>query len=333
MIRYSNRILKNVTELYEKRRTDAQTENTARRRELASIDPKFSEMEQELSSIFTELIGDIAAGKNGRDAAKEAQDKSLSIQEKRTRLLVSLGYPADYLEIQRVCPICEDTGYVGTNQCECFKAALREEAHKTFNLSIHMPDATFDSFDTNLYSPYPYKGRENEPTPRENAELVKKACRIFVRDFETAKDSILLMGASGLGKTHLSSAAAHALIDAGYDIVYETAGVIFSLMEDMRFGRANEETQFRIDRLTECDLLIIDDLGSEFITPFVRSALFSIINGRLLSGKKMIISTNLSQNDIGQLYDSRILSRILGSFICLELYGKDIRRVLRGERP
>lgn len=330
-MRYSKQIFKNVNEIFEKRRADAMSQYNSRRSEVNAKDKRFIEIERELSQIATELIGAIAAGQDGKTASERARDKSLSLQASRAGLLQSLGYPSDYLEMKRICPLCEDTGYIGTKMCSCYKSSLRDEAHKSFNLAIHMPNATFDTFDISLYSQIPQKGGNS--SPRENAELVLKACRVFVRDFATSPDSILLTGPSGLGKTHLSSAVAHALIDLGYDIVYETAGVIFSLMENMRFGRASEEDEYRVNRVQECDLLIIDDLGSEFVTPFVRSALFSIINGRLMNNKKMMISTNLSQDDLAQMYDSRILSRIFGNFICLELYGKDVRRVLRGEKP
>ncbi|MBQ3378491.1 MAG: ATP-binding protein [Clostridia bacterium] len=325
-IRYSKQIFKNVNDAFEKKRASAEERYIANRAEAAKKDARFSQIEYELSSAASELIGAVASGKDTASAAKEAEKKSLALQKERLDLLSSYGYPSDYLDIKYSCEKCNDAGFIGSRMCSCYADALRAEAHKTFNLSMHMPDTTFESFDTSLYTG---EALSADYTPRENAELVLKACRVFVRDFSKSRQNLLFTGKNGLGKTHLSSAIAHALIDDGFDVVYETAGVIFALMEDVRFGRTSDEALYRTERLSQCDLLIIDDLGSEFTTPFVRAALFSIINGRLMNNKKMIISTNLSPNDISELYDERIYSRIMGSFTVLELYGDDIRHILK----
>ncbi len=330
-IRYSKKVFETVYDDFLKRRTLAESESQRRRAFVNAKSPRFGEIERELASLTAELIGVIASGADAKTAASRISEKSLSLQKERAQLLAGLGLPEDYLEIKRFCPLCKDTGYIGERMCSCYEKALREEAHKTFNLALYMPAASFETFRFDVYSDRSSEGRAI--SPRENAQLILKACKSFVRSFETFDKSLILWGEPGLGKTFLSSAIAHELIDRGYDVVYETAAVIFAAMEDLRFGRASEESQDRLQRVNDCDLLIIDDLGAEYVTPFVRSALFSVLNNRLLNNKKLIISTNLSAEELEQTYDSRIVSRIAGSFVSLELYGKDVRRVLRGEKP
>jgi DNA replication protein DnaC len=153
-----------------------------------------------------------------------------------------------------------------------------------------------------------------------------------VRAFSKSDENILFTGMIRRPPTPPLSPYAPAFRSEGFDVVYETAGAIFTLMEDVRFGRISEEAQYRTDRLSACDLLIIDDLGSEFTTQFVRAALFSVVNSRLMSDKKMIISTNLTPEAIGELYDERVYSRIAGRFTTIELYGDDIRQILKERR-
>ena len=332
-MKYSKKVFEAVNAQFEQKRNDAQSQSLLRRKELNACNPRLLQIENELARITTELLGDIASGKDGESVANRASAKSLSLQKERFEILEHMGYSGDYLSIPFDCENCGDMGFNGINMCECYARALRNEAHKTFNLAIHMPNATFLSFDLSMYSNRHIPSRERDETPRENAEGVLLACRRFVKNFKEPGDSLFITGEPGLGKTHLSSAIAHELIDAGYDIVYETAGTIFSLMEDIRFGRASEDTAARVERVSHCDLLIMDDLGAEFVTPFVRSALFSIVNGRIMNNKKTIISTNLNEEDIENIYDARIISRIFGKYKVLELYGKDVRRVLSGEMP
>ncbi|MBR2743508.1 MAG: ATP-binding protein [Clostridia bacterium] len=327
-IRYSKQIFKNVNDAFEQRRAEAVSRRSAHRAEAAQKNARFAAIERELSQTASGLIGAVASGDNAKAAAEAAREKSLALQKERRALLLEYGYPEDYLDLKYTCEKCKDAGFTGSEMCSCYRRALNEEAHKTFNLSVHMPNATFETFDTSLYTG---ETPPNMPNPRERSELVLNACRKFVHNFGKSGWNLIFTGKNGLGKTHLSSAIAHSLIDEGYDVVYETAGVIFSLMEDMRFGRATEEAEYRTERLNECDLLIIDDLGSEFTTQFVRSALFSIINGRLMNNKSMIISTNLPIEAISELYDERIYSRIAGNFTVLELYGEDIRLALKNK--
>ncbi|MBQ1435503.1 MAG: ATP-binding protein [Clostridia bacterium] len=328
-IRYSKQIFKTVNEAFEQKRAAALRRQTENRAAAAKKDARFTGIERELALTVSELISAVAEGNGAEEKTRAAREKNLSLQSERRALLKKYGLPDDFLDIKYECKKCGDEGFAGAEMCSCYADALKAEAHKTFNLSIHMPDATFETFDTSLYTG---DAPEDDMTPRENAELALKACRRFVRDFSKSDENILLTGKNGLGKTHLSSAIAHALIDEGFDVVYETAGAIFTLMEDVRFGRISEEAQYRTDRLSQCDLLIIDDLGSEFTTQFVRAALFSVVNSRLMSDKKMIISTNLTPEAIGELYDERVYSRIAGRFTTIELYGDDIRQILKERR-
>lgn len=328
-MRYSKRIIAAVNFKFDKLRNDAESELSKRRERLNAQKPRLFEIERELALTTRALLAEVASGGDPQRAAAEGREKSRALFRERGDILMSMGYPEDYLAIKRECDKCDDLGFIGPKMCDCYEKALKDEAHKTFNLAAYMPDAVFDKFDINLYSDKPYKGWEGEPSPRENAEMVLKACKLFVRDFSSSRDNLMLIGKPGTGKTFLSSAVAHALIDEGYDVTYETAGTIFSLLEDIRFGRAGEDDYARADRINESDLLVIDDLGTEFVTPFVKSALFTIVNGRLLTNKKTLINTNCNVDELLALYERRIISRLIGSFRVLELYGKDIRVELR----
>lgn len=325
-MRYSKNIVETVNRNFQRKREDGFNKLSLRKEKLYKEIPRLFEIERLLSLGTMELVKLISEGSDISNTIEIQKNKNLNFQKERAEILFKAGYPIDYLGAKFDCNICNDTGYVGAIMCECYKSELKKEAHKSFNLAALMPDAVFENFKFSYYSDKLENETSGGYSPRQNAKLILKVCKDFCNNFDKVNYNILFSGDTGIGKTFLSSAIAHNLIENGYDVVYETAGTIFTLLEDIRFNKTSDnEIRERADRFLECDLLIIDDLGAEFTTQFVVSALFNLINSRILHNKKMIISTNYSKDDIENVYGIRIFSRLSGDFKTLTLHGKDIR--------
>lgn len=219
------------------------------------------------------------------------------------------------------CPLCEDSGYSGGGWCDCIKEIAKELIADDLSHSMPLHTCRFENFDLNYY---PNKDNEQGLNPRKRAAAVLELAKEFVSNFPLVPKSLLFMGETGLGKTHLSLAIVNAITEKGYSVVYGPAGKLFSAAEKEHFSY-NGETE-KQDALLECDLLVIDDLGTEFLTPFTSSLFYNIINSRILENKPTIISTNLSINDIEKRYSNRIASRFIGNYETRKLIGNDIRQ-------
>lgn len=219
------------------------------------------------------------------------------------------------------CPLCEDSGYSGGGWCDCIKEIAKELIADDLSHSMPLHTCRFENFDLNYY---PNTDNEQGLNPRKRAAAVLELAKEFVSNFPLVPKSLLFMGETGLGKTHLSLAIVNAITEKGYSVVYGPAGKLFSAAEKEHFSY-NGETE-KQDALLECDLLVIDDLGTEFLTPFTSSLFYNIINSRILENKPTIISTNLSINDIEKRYSNRIASRFIGNYETKRLIGDDIRQ-------
>ncbi len=293
-----------------------------RREELYSKIPELSGVEKEISSLSFSLFKKAADGASPEKIAEEIRKKSSSLTKKRDELIKKAGYSEDYLNPPFECPLCKDEGFIENSYCHCFKKKLVEKTLAESNLSS-MQKNTFESFSLSWYSD---QAEDGQLSPRDNMKKILSDCIKFSENFKTTDDNLLFTGPSGLGKTFLSSCIANHLIGQGIDVIYQSSGVIFSLLDRIKFGKnVTEEDNFTLQKILDTDLLILDDLGTEFITEFSVSELFRILNTRALNEKKTIISTNLSLADIKRIYSERIFSRIIGSFVILKFYGKDIR--------
>ena len=219
------------------------------------------------------------------------------------------------------CPVCEDSGYSNGGWCECVKEIAKELIAEDLSHSMPLNTCRFENFDLNYY---PNTDNEQGLNPRKRAAAVLEIAKKFVADFPLVPKSLLFMGETGLGKTHLSLAIVNAITEKGYSVVYGPAGKLFSAAEKEHFSY-NGETE-KQDALTDCDLLVIDDLGTEFLTPFTTSLFYNIINSRILENKPTIISTNLTIAEIEKRYSNRIASRFIGSYETRKLIGDDIRQ-------
>ncbi len=293
-----------------------------RREELYKKIPALSAIEKEISSLSFSLFKKAADGFSPDKAAEEIREKSLSLTKKRDALIKEAGFGDDYLNPPYECPLCKDEGFIDNSYCHCFQKKLLERTLLESNLSS-MQNNTFENFSLNWYSE---EAENGALSPRDNMKKILSDCIKFSENFKTTDDNLLLTGPSGLGKTFLSSCIANHLIKKGIDVVYQSAGVIFSLLDKVKFGKnVSEEENYTLGKILNADLLILDDLGTEFITEFSVSELFRILNTRALNEKKTVISTNLSLADIKRIYSERIFSRIIGNFVILKFYGKDIR--------
>lgn len=297
-----------------------------RRTEIFRREPRLMEIDALLRSTMSQIIaGALQKGKDPKAEIAVIRDNNLALQRERARLLKEAGYPEDALEEQPNCPLCRDTGYRDNKMCRCLQSYYTREQIAELSKMLPMGEETFDTFSFTWYSP-DRNGRSR--SPRETAERNFDVCRDYAYEFGPRSGNLLLFGQPGLGKTFLSACIARVVSESGHSVVYDTATNIFTQFEASKFRRYDDDditSDEDVNRYRNCDLLIIDDLGTEMLTNFVKSTFYQIINGRLLAGRKTIISTNLMAEEIGQRYGAPVLSRIEGEYELLPFIGEDIR--------
>lgn len=284
--------------------------------------PELQELDLMVGATAARLSREAICAKDPEKKIWELRKEIDAIKEKRNLLLADAGLSEDELRPKFFCPLCEDRGYIGTKNCKCYEEELRKARFARSNLGKAAAGQNFENFSFSYYSPVKQPGKAL--SPRANMEGNVDTLKGFAANFDALNNNILLYGGSGLGKTHLSSAVANLLLDAGKTVIYETAGEIFSTFEAEKFSKGGMRPYSTQDYF-DCDLLVVDDLGSEFGTSFVDAALFNIVNTRGLMDKKLIINTNLKEKELDKRYSERTLSRLRGCFSMLEFYGDDIR--------
>ncbi len=318
---YSNQTYLKAAQTLEKRRKRAERIQLARKLEISEKIPDISKYEAQLSATGLAVVKAIGMGENAEEYIAQLSQINLSIQESIKRLLTQNGYPEDYLEIPYTCKKCNDTGFSGGYVCECRKALLKETAMQELASVSASAKCTFENFDVSYY-PLPVD-QNLGVSPQNRMKSVAEYCRCYAEDFDSESESLYLHGATGLGKTHLSLAIANVVTEKGYNVIYDSAQNIFTSLEREKFSYSGNGE--REKELLDCDLLIIDDLGSEFTTSFTTSALYNIINTRINRSKPVIISTNLTETELEDKYTQRVTSRIIGNYVSLLFLGKDIR--------
>ena len=318
---------KEVLRLYEADRKNARKLYEARKEEVYSRIPQIRELDESLTRLSLEAVkgllgtGPSGGGNRGTDEAKRRIGK---IMGEKLLLMEQAGFSENYLSDIYTCQYCQDTGYIDVQKCQCLRQRLIDWHYSTAGLGDTLSEENFQNFEFKYYS------AETDPetglSPLLNIRNVYSYCVDFVMDFGTEFSNLLFYGDAGLGKTFLCNCIARDLLDAGASVLYTTAPRLFKKIEDFRFNRNEQTTLDRQHELVyDTDLLIIDDLGSEFSTVVTDTELFSIINSRLLARRPTVISTNLSLNDFQNAYTNRIVSRIMGSYKMLRLFGDDIR--------
>ena len=314
---YSRENLKKVSELLAARRQEAIAEHQKRQNSFTAICPEIREIEAELAATGTKIMAAAMSHSLTDGLLGEIREENKRLRREKSMLLVSRGFPADWLDIKYTCEKCSDTGYVGIDMCECMKRELTLAGFASSGLANLIDSQSFENFSFEYYS-------GNDLIHITHA---KKSLKNFAETFDGKSGaSYPLLGPTGLGKTHLSLAIAGEVINKGYGVIYGSVQNLFSTIEKEHFGRADEADGTTENMLLDCDLLILDDLGAEFTTNFTTATLNNIVNTRILESKPTIISTNLSVGKLDDRYSRRIASRIIGEYQILSFEGKDIRQ-------
>lgn len=259
-------------------------------------------------------------GSDGRELLEQVRRENLELQQERA-ILAMENFEEGYLDDSPICESCGGSGYVGSNMCECLLELCRQEQKKEVSVLSGSRD-TFNQFRLDYYPERvdPKYGA----SPRTIMERNLKICRGFALTFTPNAGNLLFVGGTGLGKTFLSACIARAVADRGCSVVYESAGHLFAKLEQAKFN-PSEEARREAARFTDCDLLILDDLGTEMPGQFVTAAFYTLLNDRILCGKSMVISTNLNMEEVSRRYSPQIASRLQGNFQGLTFVGEDIR--------
>ncbi len=323
------RVKAKVMQRYNALRQQRNDELLRRKQEIGEEIPEIDEIDREITRIMLKIAREALGTKDEQIIARRmntAKERTDALITRQKALLRDHGYPEDYFEMRPRCEICEDYGYVDADPCICFTEECRKEEIRELSRVLDIEGQNFDSFDSELYSDRVSDG-EQGMSPRDNIEAFMDYFSEYARHFGADSKSLLFYGGTGLGKTFMSSCIAKEVVGRGFSVVYDTAISIFTALEREKFRSISEEERRDLKRYEVCDLLIIDDLGTEMVTDFIRTALYQLINTRMNSGRPMIINTNLSPKEIGTRYSSQIESRIRNTFECFRFFGRDVRQV------
>lgn len=325
---YDGRIMRQALARFEEDKQRRGADFAQRRDRLYAAEPRLREIEQQLRSTMPRLISSaLRRGTDPLPAVRVLRDENLSLQKERAALLTGMGYPADYLEEKPACPLCGDTGYRDGQVCRCLREYYKRAQLSELSRLLDLGGQSFETFSFDWYST---QRGEKKLSPRENMERNYDVCRDYARQFSPRSDNLLLMGQPGLGKTFLSACIARVVSDRGFSVVYDTAEHIFSQMEAEKFRPETSPAACEdVKRYMDCDLLIVDDLGAEMVTSFVQSALYQLVNRRLTAGRKTVVNTNLTPQQLGERYSPQLQSRFEGEYRILPFFGDDIRRLRR----
>ena len=318
---YSADVVKRARARLAQAREDRESENRQHLAEAYRQVPRIRQIDIELRRTMAEAArAAFSQGTDVKAALEQAKITNLSLQEERA-ILAAEHFEEGYLDDSPICDRCGGTGYVGSAMCECLQELCRQEQKKELSL-LSGGKESFSQFRLEYYPDRidPKIG----VSPRAVMERNFRTCRTYAATFSRNSGNLLFIGGTGLGKTFLSACIARSVADRGCSVVYETANHLFAKLERAKFS-GDENAREEVKKYTECDLLIVDDLGTEMPGQFVTAALYSLLNDRLLENKPMVISTNLTVEELGRRYSPQIASRLHGSFNRLTFLGEDIR--------
>ncbi len=321
---YNKENFKRIRAEYETKALRAEEDADARRRELHQAIPELRLLDSRLSSFGLRIMDEVLRGGDSVKNIAKLRAENEAISAERAALLRQNGYPEDYSSPKYECQACRDTGYVGIKMCACMRQRLIEAGMESSGLSALMKKQSFDNFSLDYYR----TDSEVFACMSRNFETIRAYAENFrIEAGSPAPESLLFLGGTGLGKTHLSTAIARTVIERGYDVFYNSAVGMLSDFESRRFGNGLVESEGdNTARYTECELLIIDDLGTEVVNQFTLSCLYHVLNTRLNLQKPTIISTNLTSAELRKYYHDRIISRLMGEYRVIPFLGVDIRK-------
>lgn len=320
-------MIRELSREYENKRDNNQRDKDKRIREVYTKIPEIEMIDEDIRKIGLTMSKSILSNPLGyEEVVNDTRKRIDKLKMQKAYLLTEANIPADYMDVKYTCDKCKDTGYLSNNKrCNCFKQSLVNRAYEMSNLEKVLKVENFQNFNIDLFSNEKYE--DEDLTPKENMTDIVGIAEGFIDSFdENNGRNLLFYGSTGLGKTYLSNCIAKSLLDKQKIVVYQTAFTIMDILERRRFRNdRNKIVEYQYDLLFDADLLIIDDLGTELTNSFTNAEIFNIVNTRLISGKKSLISTNLTPKEISQIYTDRIFSRIFDKFIPLKFYGKDLR--------
>ena len=312
---YSPEVLSRARARLASAKADRESENREHLQQAYAKVPRLREIDIQLRTTMAMAAqAAFTQGADPQELLQEARRQNIQLQQERAEL-AALHFEEGYLDESPVCDRCGGNGYIGSQMCECLRELCRQEQKK----ELPFLGNTRESFDQFRLDYYP-----EENNARRIMEKNFRTCRRYAQEFSEKSPNLLFSGSTGLGKTFLSACIARVVADRGYSVMYETAGQLFAVMEKARFSN-DENARRESEKYTACDLLIIDDLGTELPGQFVTAVLYNLINERLLAAKPCIISTNLNTADFERRYSAQIASRLLGNYIRVPFVGNDIR--------
>ena len=301
-------------------------ERNRREAEVYAAVPEIRRIDAALRGLVGEVLDLAAGGAETAEGLERVRQESLQLCADKAEILVAHGYPADWLDDLVSCPSCRDTGYRADGEmCFCLRRLYEEEKAKELTNALKAGEKSFADFRLDYY----------QGEARQCMETTLNLARAYASGFGPDSGNLLLQGGTGLGKTFLSACIARTVAAKGCSVVYETAQEAFAAFEEQKFSRDAETyaaASEKVKRIMQCELLILDDLGTELTTSFTQSALYYIINSRLTSRRKTVISTNLGDEELAERYLPQIISRLNGEYETLVFMGEDIRAILKEQR-
>jgi len=311
-----------IMRTYDERQATSRALLSAREKEIMQTLPAYAGLHaQIIENSMNYARTSLFSGDTSDTLELRKQNEELS--RKKEALLLAAGYPADYLSPVYTCDRCHDTGMVGEERCHCFKQAVVDLLYAQSNIANIIQEENFNTFSFRYYDDTVIDPK-TKTTARQNMQYICDTCQDFIRNFDTRFNNLLFYGNSGLGKTFLSHCIAKELLGTAHTVLYLTAYELFDTL-----GKAihNDDEDFgaSAEHILDCDLLIIDDLGTELSSAFTLSRLNLCINERFINRRPTIISTNFGIADLEAHYGERNISRILSSYTLLRFFGEDIR--------
>ena len=286
--------------------------------------PRLKEIDKELKNAGSHMLKETLRrrGEDRDKLVKEFKEHYANLEKEKQSILDNAGISQDMLKPKFRCRLCEDTGIYKDKECKCMKKRRIEKMYTLSNIHENMKEQNFEKFDSSLFSKEPIL---NGVSQYDRILEISDTCREGIAGMEKTPFYALFMGGVGLGKTFLCSCLAKFAMELGYSVVYATAYDIADVLVKVKFNRATGEDYETLDLINSCDLLIVDDLGTEGINSATNTEIFTVINNRLLNKKSLIISTNLSLKDINRIYGERVFSRFMGGFKMCQFIGRDLR--------